>query len=311
MNEHNNRVSIKELSKNYNDLKALDKISFDIPSKSIFALLGPNGSGKSTLIKVLSKLIKEWDGDIFYNGESIKSNNNYIKNFGFIIEDPCFYEYLSAKKNLQIFSRLTNTPSERINAVLELVDLVNRANDKVSNFSYGMKQRLGIAQALLHDPEILVLDEPNNGLDPIGVNKMADLIYRFADIYNNVLGVIGESVVAIPSEDGLGWIGTLSEVDRLCSDVAILKEGKLLITKNIKKLSKNNKFYRLEVFDITSASNYIKTFSDVKIIAQENNILIISIDSSEPTNMLPMKLNDHASVKSVHRESNLIQYFYD
>ena len=295
MNEHNNRVSIKELSKNYNNLKALDKISFDIPSKSIFALLGPNGSGKSTLIKVLSKLIKEWDGDIFYNGESIKSNNNYIKNFGFIIEDPCFYEYLSAKKNLQIFSRLTNTPSERINAVLELVDLVNRANDKVSNFSYGMKQRLGIAQALLHDPEILVLDEPNNGLDPIGVNKMADLIYR--------LNQEGKTICISTH--------SLSEVDRLCSDVAILKEGKLLITKNIKKLSKNNKFYRLEVFDITSASNYIKTFSDVKIIAQENNILIISIDNSEPTNILPMKLNDHASVKSVHRESNLIQYFYD
>ena len=295
MNEHNNRVSIKELSKNYNDLKALDKISFDIPSKSIFALLGPNGSGKSTLIKVLSKLIKEWDGDIFYNGESIKSNNNYIKNFGFIIEDPCFYEYLSAKKNLQIFSRLTNTPSERINAVLELVDLINRANDKVSNFSYGMKQRLGIAQALLHDPEILVLDEPNNGLDPIGVNKMADLIYR--------LNQEGKTICISTH--------SLSEVDRLCSDVAILKEGKLLITKNIKKLSKNNKFYRLEVFDITSASNYIKTFSDVKIIAQENNILIISIDSSEPTNILPMKLNEHASVKSVHRESNLIQYFYD
>ncbi|MAS77017.1 MAG: hypothetical protein CMG15_00045 [Candidatus Marinimicrobia bacterium] len=295
MNEHNNRVSIRKLSKNYNDLKALDKISFDIPSKSIFALLGPNGSGKSTLIKVLSKLIKEWDGDIFYNGESIKSNNNYIKNFGFIIEDPCFYEYLSAKQNLQIFSRLTNTPSERINAVLELVDLINRANDKVSNFSYGMKQRLGIAQALLHDPEILVLDEPNNGLDPIGVNKMADLIYR--------LNQEGKTICISTH--------SLSEVDRLCSDVAILKEGKLLITKNIKKLSKNNKFYRLEVFDISSASNYIKTFSDVKIIAQENNILIISIDSSEPTNILPMKLNEHASVKSVHRESNLIQYFYD
>tara|TARA_B110000438_G_scaffold302923_1_gene362285 strand:+ start:3293 stop:4180 length:888 start_codon:yes stop_codon:yes gene_type:complete len=295
MNEHNNRVSIKELSKNYNDLKALDKISFDIPSKSIFALLGPNGSGKSTLIKVLSKLVKKWDGDIFYNGESIKSNNNYIKNFGFIIEDPCFYEYLSAKKNLQIFSRLTNTPSKRIDIVLELVDLVNRANDKVSNFSYGMKQRLGIAQALLHDPEILVLDEPNNGLDPIGVNKMADLIYR--------LNQEGKTICISTH--------SLSEVDRLCTDVAILKEGKLLITKNITKLSKNNKFYRLEVFDINSASDYIKTFKDVKIIAQENNILIISIKSSEATNIMPMKLNDHASVKSVHRESNLIQYFYD
>ena len=202
---------------------------------------------------------------------------------------------MSAKQNLQIFSRLTNTPSERINAVLELVDLINRANDKVSNFSYGMKQRLGIAQALLHDPEILVLDEPNNGLDPIGVNKMADLIYR--------LNQEGKTICISTH--------SLSEVDRLCSDVAILKEGKLLISKNIKKLSKNNKFYRLEVFDISSASNYIKIFSDVKIIAQENNILIISIDSSEPTNILPMKLNEHASVKSVHRESNLIQYFYD
>jgi ABC-type multidrug transport system ATPase subunit len=158
-----------------------------------------------------------------------------------------------------------------------------------------MKQRLGIAQALLHDPEILVLDEPNNGLDPIGVNKMADLIYR--------LNQEGKTICISTH--------SLSEVDRLCTDVAILKEGKLLITKNITKLSKNNKFYRLEVFDINSASDYIKTFKDVKIIAQENNILIISIKSSEATNIMPMKLNDHASVKSVHRESNLIQYFYD
>ena len=290
-----NLLSISGLTKKYNQTKAIEDISFDIPDKSIFALLGPNGSGKSTIIKILSRLTTDWKGDIQYNGQSIKEKKHYLKDFGFIIEEPCFYEYLSAKKNLQIFSRLTNTPSERINAVLELVDLVNRANDKVSNFSYGMKQRLGIAQALLHDPEILVLDEPNNGLDPIGVNKMADLIYR--------LNQEGKTICISTH--------SLSEVDRLCSDVAILKEGKLLITKNIKKLSKNNKFYRLEVFDISSASNYIKTFSDVKIIAQENNISIISIDSSEPTNMLPMKLNDHASVKSVHRESNLIQYFYD
>lgn len=295
MDEQSKRLSIKGLSKNYNELKALDKVSFDIPSQSIFALLGPNGSGKSTLIKILSKLVKEWNGDIYFDGKSIRSSNDYLKHFGFIIEDPCFYEYLSAKKNLQIFSNLTNTSKQRINIVLELVDLVERSNDKVSNFSYGMKQRLGIAQALLHDPEILVLDEPNNGLDPIGVNKMADLIYR--------LNHEGKTICISTH--------SLSEVDRLCTDVAILKNGKLLIKKSINKVLDKNNFYRLEVFDVHAASTYIETISDIKILTKENNILIISINKSDSSNELKIKIRQHSNIKSLHRESNLIQYFYD
>ena len=205
------------VSKHYDQHKALNKVSIAIPENSIFALLGPNGSGKSTLIKIIAGLITDWDGEIKLFDNTIRTNKKYIDNFGFIIEDPAFYDYLDARKNLQIFCRLTETPFSRINEVLDIVDLLNRQFDKVSNFSYGMKQRLGIAQALLHDPKILILDEPNNGLDPVGVNKIADIVYRLKH---------EGKTICISTH-------SLNEVDRLCSDVAILRNGNLVVNKNI------------------------------------------------------------------------------
>ena len=195
-------LTFENVSKNYGKLNALSNIQFEIPENSIFAILGPNGSGKSTLIRILAGLITSWNGNIFYKGNSIHNDKTYLKNFGFIVEDPSFYQYLSAIKNLKIFCRLTNTPFSRINEVLDLVDLLDRKYDKVSNYSYGMKQRLGIAQALLHDPKILILDEPNNGLDPIGVNQIADIIYK--------LNHDGKTICISTH--------SLTEVDRLCSD---------------------------------------------------------------------------------------------
>ena len=230
-------LTFENVSKNYGKLNALSNIQFEIPENSIFAILGPNGSGKSTLIRILAGLITSWNGNIFYKGNSIHNDKNYLKNFGFIVEDPSFYQYLSAIKNLQIFCRLTNTPFSRINEVLDLVDLLDRKYDKVSNYSYGMKQRLGIAQALLHDPKILILDEPNNGLDPIGVNQIADIIYK--------LNHDGKTICISTH--------SLTEVDRLCSDVAILKEGKLIINKNIKTELKRKNFFRIEISDLSKA----------------------------------------------------------
>ncbi len=289
-----NLLSISGLTKNYNQTKALKDISFDIPNKSIFALLGPNGSGKSTIIKILSGLITDWAGDIFHVGQSIKFSNDYLKNFGFIIEEPCFYEYLSARDNLKILSRMTNTPLERIEFVLELVDLNHRGNDKVSNYSYGMKQRLGIAQALLHDPEILVLDEPNNGLDPIGINQMADLIFR---LNNN-----GKTILLSTH--------SLVEVDRLCSHVAILRDGNLLIQKEMKSNS-GFKFFRVEADDSKQAICFLKKMEYINIIAVENNILVISQDLTKSSTDLQKEIQKDKNIKSIHRESNLIQYFYD
>ena len=287
-------LTFENVSKNYGKLNALSNIQFEIPENSIFAILGPNGSGKSTLIRILAGLITSWNGNIFYKDNSIHNDKNYLKNFGFIIEDPSFYQYLSAIKNLQIFCRLTNTPFSRINEVLDLVDLLDRKYDKVSNYSYGMKQRLGIAQALLHDPKILILDEPNNGLDPIGVNQIADIIYK--------LNHDGKTICISTH--------SLTEVDRLCSDVAILKEGKLIINKNIKTELKRKNFFRIEISDLSKAIKVIKKIKGVSIISKQSNSIIVSQNAKNISLTENKNLKKLEYIQSVHTESNLIEHYY-
>ena len=287
-------LAFENVSKNYGKLNALSNIQFEIPENSIFAILGPNGSGKSTLIRILAGLITSWNGNIFYKDSSIHNDKNYLKNFGFIVEDPSFYQYLSAIKNLQIFCRLTNTPFSRINEVLDLVDLLDRKYDKVSNYSYGMKQRLGIAQALLHDPKILILDEPNNGLDPIGVNQIADIIYK--------LNHDGKTICISTH--------SLTEVDRLCSDVAILKEGKLIINKNIKTELKRKFFFRIEISDLSKAIKVIKKIKGVSIISKQSNSIIVSQNAKNISLTENKNLKKFEYIQSVHTESNLIEHYY-
>ena len=287
-------LTFENVSKNYGKLNALSNIQFEIPENSIFAILGPNGSGKSTLIRILAGLITSWNGNIFYKDNSIHNDKNYLKNFGFIVEDPSFYQYLSAIKNLQIFCRLTNTPFSRINEVLDLVDLLDRKYDKVSNYSYGMKQRLGIAQALLHDPKILILDEPNNGLDPIGVNQIADIIYK--------LNHDGKTICISTH--------SLTEVDRLCSDVAILKEGKLIINKNIKTELKRKNFFRIEISDLSKAVKVIKKIKGVSIISKQSNSIIVSQNAKNISLTENKNLKKFEYIQSVHTESNLIEHYY-
>ena len=287
-------LTFENVSKNYGKLNALSNIQFEIPENSIFAILGPNGSGKSTLIRILAGLITSWNGNIFYKDNSIHNDKNYLKNFGFIVEDPSFYQYLSAIKNLKIFCRLTNTPFSRINEVLDLVDLLDRKYDKVSNYSYGMKQRLGIAQALLHDPKILILDEPNNGLDPIGVNQIADIIYK--------LNHDGKTICISTH--------SLTEVDRLCSDVAILKEGKLIINKNIQTELKRKKFFRIEISDLSKAIKVIKKIKGVSIISKQSNSIIVSQNAKNISLTENKNLKKLEYIQSVHTESNLIEHYY-
>ena len=287
-------LTFENVSKNYGKLNALSNIQFEIPENSIFAILGPNGSGKSTLIRILAGLITSWNGNIFYKDNSIHNDKNYLKNFGFIVEDPSFYQYLSAIKNLQIFCRLTNTPFSRINEVLDLVDLLDRKYDKVSNYSYGMKQRLGIAQALLHDPKILILDEPNNGLDPIGVNQIADIIYK--------LNHDGKTICISTH--------SLNEVDRLCSDVAILKEGKLIINKNIKTELKRKNFFRIEISDLNEALEIIKKIKGVSILSKQSNSIIVSQNSRNLSLLNNKTLKKLKCIQSIHTESDLIEYYY-
>ena len=289
-----NILTIDSVSKYFGELKALDGISFKIPENSIFAILGPNGSGKSTLIRILANLITSWEGDISYKNYSIRKKENYINNFGFIVEDPSFYEYLSAKINLQILCRLTNSPFSRVEEVLNLVDLSSRKDELVSTYSYGMKQRLGIAQALLHDPKILILDEPNNGLDPVGVNQIADIIYRLRH---------EGKTICISTH-------SLNEVDRLCTDVAIMKKGSLVVAKNIRSENKVKRFYRIETFDTPFVLSNIKKFRGLSVLAAQSNSIIVS--QSVKSVPLPQNksFNKIKSIKSIQSESDLIEYYY-
>ena len=173
-------LEFKNIVKSYNQVKALKDISFSIPENSIFGILGANGSGKSTFMKILPGLIYDWSGEIIYKSNQIEKNDMILrKEFGYLIEAPTFYEYLSARKNLEILARISNVNHNRINEVLELVELKHRSEDKVSAYSYGMKQRLGIAQALLHNPKILILDEPNNGLAPVSYTHLTLATTRY------------------------------------------------------------------------------------------------------------------------------------
>ena len=273
---------------------ALDDISLEIPTNSVFGLLGPNGSGKSTLMRILAGLIKSWDGSIHIKDKSYNSESRWqLKNFGFLIEAPSFYEYLSAYDNLKIFSRLTNSRANSIDNVLRTVNLFDRKKDKVKTYSYGMKQRLGLAQSLLHDPDILILDEPNNGLDPTGVREMSRII--------NKLQRNGKTICVSTH--------ILSEVDTLCTHAAILKKGKQIASVELDNEYHNYNTYLLHVEEEKTIIEKFKENDDFEVKKIDNNSIILSTSLDDALNILrKMNLNE-CGLKHITKQSNLVRYF--
>ena len=287
-------LSFQNVSKHFDSIKALDGISLKIPTNSIFGLLGPNGSGKSTLMRILAGLIKSWDGSINVKDKSYNSESRWqLKNFGFLIEAPSFYEYLSAYDNLKIFSRLTNSRANSIDNVLRTVNLFDRKKDKVKTYSYGMKQRLGLAQSLLHDPDILILDEPNNGLDPAGVREMSRII--------NELQRNGKTICVSTH--------ILSEVDTLCTHAAILKKGKQIASVELDNEYHNYNTYLLHVEEEKTIIEKFKENDDFEVKKIDNNSIILSTSLDDALNTLrKMNLNE-CGLKHITKQSNLVRYF--
>lgn len=287
-------LSFQNVSKHFGSIKALDGISLKIPTNSIFGLLGPNGSGKSTLMRILAGLIKSWDGSINVKDKSYNSESRWqLKNFGFLIEAPSFYEYLSAYDNLKIFSRLTNSRADSIDNVLRTVNLFDRKKDKVKTYSYGMKQRLGLAQSLVHDPDILILDEPNNGLDPAGVREMSRIIKK---LQRN-----GKTICVSTH--------ILSEVDTLCTHAAILKKGKQIASVELNNEYHNYNTYLLHVEEEKTIIEKFKGNDDFEVIKIDNNSIILSSSLDNALNTLrKMNLNE-SGVKNITKQSNLVRYF--
>ena len=199
----------KDLCKNYRHQKANDRISITVRKNSIYGLLGPNGAGKSTLLKIITGMIQPSSGEIFFDGR--KWERKDLLKIGALIEEPPVYENLTAVENLKVRALLYNLPNSRIEEVLKLVGLTNTGKKKAGQFSMGMKQRLGIALALLNNPTLLILDEPTNGLDPIGVQDLRKLILSFPQ----------KGITVILSSH------LLSEVEQIADDIGIIANGKL------------------------------------------------------------------------------------
>jgi ABC-2 type transport system ATP-binding protein len=217
-------IEVKNLSKHFGKIKAVEDVSFDVYKGDVFGFLGPNGAGKSTTIRVMLSLITPTSGEISLFGKSLNANRSFIlSKIGCIVEKPDFYHYLSAQKNLEIFARISGSHVSRIriHEMIEFVGLKGREKDKVGSFSHGMKQRLGIAQALLHDPELIILDEPTTGLDPKGIIDIRNLILQLKNERNKTI-VLSSHI--------------LSEIELIANRMVILNKGKSVAQGSVTEL---------------------------------------------------------------------------
>jgi ABC-type multidrug transport system ATPase subunit len=209
-------LTVQNLSKNYRSVKALQDISFSVPEKTVFGILGPNGSGKTTLLGIVMDVLKASGGSFSWKGEEGTAATR--KRIGTLLETPNFYHYLSAADNLKIAAKIKGRGEEDIDKVLEIVNLHQRKDSKFNTYSLGMKQRLAIASALLGDPDILVFDEPTNGLDPAGIAEIRELIKE--------LNRKGKTIIMASH--------ILDEVEKVCTHVAIIQKGVLKTVGSVK-----------------------------------------------------------------------------
>jgi ABC-type multidrug transport system ATPase subunit len=224
MEQNNKIVEVKNLVKFYGNFQALDNVNFDVFEGDIFGFLGPNGAGKSTTIRTILSLIKPTSGTINIFGKSLEKNRNFIlSKTGCIVEKPDFYKYLSAEKNLELFARISGKSLNKrdIHELIDFVGLKGRERDQLSGFSHGMKQRLGIAQTLINDPDLIILDEPTTGLDPQGIIDIRNLILQLKNERNKT--VILSSHI-------------LSEIELIANRMIIINKGKTLIEGSVSEL---------------------------------------------------------------------------
>lgn len=209
-----NIIESKNLCKKYKNQLILDKVSIRVPEGKVYGLLGPNGAGKSTLLKLICQVIRPDSGQIYYKNKPIE--NKDLLEIGAIIENPAIYPNLTSYENLEILTTLLGIDKARIDHVLKLVGLDKTGNKLSKDFSLGMKQRLGIAMALINNPKLLILDEPTNGLDPVGISELRELIRSFSE--ENISVILSSHI--------------LSEVDQVADRIGIINEGRLSYEKD-------------------------------------------------------------------------------
>ncbi|EAE4398973.1 ABC transporter ATP-binding protein [Listeria monocytogenes] len=245
-------LQVTNLHKKIRKREIIKGISFEVIPGEVFGFLGPNGAGKTTTIRMIVGLIKPTSGTILIGGKDIRKNfTEAMRGLGSIVENPEFYTFLTGQENLAYFARMDSSiKKERIQEVTELVGLEKRINDRVSTYSLGMRQRLGIAQALLSNPKLLILDEPTNGLDPSGIHEMRDFIRALAR--NEGISVLVSSHL-------------LSEIELLCDRVAIMTDGTIIKTDQVAHLLSSRAQLRWRVTPIEQAKAFLESVTEVEV----------------------------------------------
>ncbi|PKB17846.1 ABC transporter ATP-binding protein [Flavobacterium sp. 5] len=251
-------LSIHNLNKRYGSLQALKNVSLEITKGNVYGILGPNGSGKSTTLGIILNVVNKTSGEYSWFGGNLQTHEA-LKKVGAIIERPNFYPYMTAEQNLQLVCKIKNINYSKVDEKLELVGLTDRKNSKFSTFSLGMKQRLAIASALLNDPEILILDEPTNGLDPQGIHQIRDIIKQIAAKGTTIL---------LASH-------LLDEVEKVCSHVLVLRKGQVLYSGPVDGVSANEGFFELQADDTEYLIRVLQSHPAVdKVTTADTKVLV-------------------------------------
>ena len=284
-------LKCENLCKTFGKKEILKKVSLEINEGDILGFIGPNGAGKTTTIKLILGLQSITSGTVVINGYNIEKDfTNAIKKVGAIVENPDMYMYLSGYDNLKLVANLyENISDERILEVVKLVKLENRIKDKVSKYSLGMRQRLGIAQAILHKPNLLILDEPTNGLDPEGIKEMRELLITLAK--KEKMGILISS-------------HNLAELDNFCNKVCIIKNGMVIETSEISKIKKEtNK--DIEIFEVDDVNLAKKVIGEIEVI--DSNKFKLNISKEKVPDIINDLVNNGIKIYEVKQEVNTLE----
>jgi ABC-type multidrug transport system ATPase subunit len=250
-------LTVENLSKSYGRIQALKNVSFSVPEGSVFGILGPNGSGKTTMLGTIMDILKPTSGS--YKLFDEVPTEHHRKRIGTLLETPNFYHYLSGEKNLEIAAEIKQHGKEDIPRVLDAVDLTRRKDSKFSTYSLGMKQRLAIASCLLGNPAVLVFDEPTNGLDPVGIAEIRDLMKR---LYSERKTIIMASHL-------------LDEVEKVCTHVAILRKGDLITSGNVNEILSNEDMVEVGAKDGARLMDILQNMPHITRFAKEGGMIKI------------------------------------
>jgi len=289
-------LTLKNLTKKYGSLTAVNNLSVTIEKGNVYGILGPNGSGKSTTLGIVLNVVNKTAGE-FHWFDGSGSTHQALKKVGAIIERPNFYPYMTAAQNLNLVCKIKDVSKEKVNEKLDIVGLLDRKDDKFKTFSLGMKQRLAIASALLNDPEILILDEPTNGLDPQGIHQIREIIKKIASEGTTIL---------LASH-------LLDEVEKVCTHVVILRKGKSLYSGRVEDMISSHGFFTLKSDDLEKLKAVLEEHSSFGTINQEDDKLVAYLKEPLEGAVLNKLLFEKGINLSylVHRKESLEEQFLE